>query len=154
MSSESFTFVTTAIQVAFISIGLIGSLITIIIFLRKTFRNNSISTYCISKALFESLIIFELINDIGYLNNNTYLIHQSEAGCKLFSMISMFITSITPFIMVAFSVDKLLSMRTNSMQILKKKWFQWSLVSISHSAIYLLSDFIKMFRSISWLFCM
>jgi hypothetical protein len=34
-----------------------------------------------------------------------------------------------PWIMVALAVDKLLCMRVNSIAILKKKWFQWSVVA-------------------------
>ena len=139
-SEESFTFVTTSIQVVLIPIGFIGNIFTIMIFLRKTFRNNSISTYCISLAIVECLAIFEFVNDIGYFTSKIKLNDQSDAGCKFFSMNATLIASIPPFIMVAFSVDKLLNMRTNSMQILKKKWFQWSLVAaivLFHIALYI-----------------
>jgi hypothetical protein len=140
MSSASFTLATTITEITIIAIGFIGNLLTIIIFLRKTFRNNSISTYCISLAAVECLAIFQMINDIGYIANNAYIINQTELGCKFFSMNGMLITIIPPYIMVAFSIDKLLSMRTNSIAIIKKKWFQWSIVAaivIFNTALYI-----------------
>ena len=59
MSSADLKFeiAINAIEVAVISIGLIGNLLTIIVFLRKTFRNNSISTYCRALAVVECLTL-------------------------------------------------------------------------------------------------
>ena len=129
MSDESFTFATTAIEAVVIAIGMIGSLLSIIVFSRKTFRNNSISTYCISLSFVEWLTLFELISDIFYLRYNVYLYNESFVFCKISYSVSIFLNSIQPWIMVAFSIDKLLSMRTRSIPILKKKWFQWSIIA-------------------------
>ena len=140
MSNASITLATTITEMAIIAIGFIGNIITIIIFLRKPFRNNSISTYCISLAFVECLAIFQIFNDMGYLAKNLFLIDQSETGCKIFSMSGLFSTTIPPYIMVVFSVDKLLSMRTRSIEILKKKWFQWSIVAaiaLFHIVLYI-----------------
>ena len=76
-SDESFIFALTIIEVAVIAIGIIGNVISIIVFSRKTFRNNSISTYCIALAILECLTLFEFINDIFYLRYNAYLFDQS-----------------------------------------------------------------------------
>lgn len=131
MSSADLKFeiAINAIEVAVISIGLVGNLLTIIVFLRKTFRNNSISTYCISLAIVESFTLIQLIDDIRYLRYNVNLSNQIEVFCKLLYTNGMLLTSIPPWIMVAFSLDKLLSMRTRQIAILKKKWFQLSLVA-------------------------
>ena len=140
MSEEIFSFATTITQVSIIGIGLIGNLLSIIVFLRNTIRNNSISTYCISLAIVECLTLFQLINDIFYLTSNDYLINKSEAYCKLIYITATLLSSIQPWIMVAFSVDKLLSMRTRSIPILKKKWFHWSIITgivLFHIAFYI-----------------
>ena len=129
MSSVSFTVVTASIEMTIIAIGFIGNLLTIIIFLRKPFRNYSISTYCISLAIFESLATFQIFNDIGYLAQNVYLSDQSEVACKIIGIIGLLMSSIPAYIMIAFSVDKLLGMRIKLIPILKKKWFQWSIVT-------------------------
>ena len=140
MSDEYFTFATTAIEAAFIAIGLIGNLLSIIVFSRKTFRNNSISTYCIALSIVECLTLVQFINDISYLKYKVYLMNQSEVFCKIVYTNSISTSSIQPWIIVVFSVDKLLSMRTRSIDILKKKWFQWSLVAaifLFHIAFYI-----------------
>ena len=140
MSSVSFTFAITIAEMAMIAIGFIGNLVTIIIFLRKTFRKNSISTYCIFLAFLQCLAIVQIFNDINYLSQNVYLVDQSELGCKWISMNGLLLCTIPPYIMVAFSVDKLLSMRTRSITLLKKKWFQWSIVALIvlfHISLYI-----------------
>ena len=140
MSQASFDFITTAVETALLGIGLIGNLMTITIFLRKTFRNNSISTYCIALAIVELLNSTRFISDIYSLAYNVTLPDLSESLCKFFFSIAVFLSGYQPWIMVAFSVDKLLCMRTNTISILKKKWFQWSIVAgiiLFHTALYM-----------------
>ena len=51
-----------------------------------------------------------------------------------------FLSGFRPWIMVAFSLDKLLCMRAKTILILKKKWFQWSIVAgiiLINTAIYI-----------------
>ena len=129
MSTATFTFTMNTITVIAIGIGFIGHVISIKVFLRKPFRKNSISTYCISLAIVEclSLVKFAQVLTIIAFNINN-LNDLSEELCKSLPYIITLLTSIQPFIMVAFSVDKLLSMRTRSLSIIKKKWFQWSVV--------------------------
>ena len=140
MSEASFTFVITSIEVALIGIGLIGNLLTIIIFSKKTFRSNSISTYCIALSVVELMTLTQFITDIYSLAYNIILSDQSDSFCKLFYSLPTFFSGIQPWVMVAFAVDKLICMRANSMSILKKKWFQWSVVAgivIINTAIYI-----------------
>ena len=60
---------------------------------------------------------------------NINLPDQSDSLCKLIFSIPIYLSNIYPWIMVAFSVDKLLGMRVNSIAIVKKRWFQWSIVA-------------------------
>ena len=129
MSTASFTFAMNITQAIIISIGLIGNLISIIIFWRKTFRNNSISTYCIALSINELFYLFKFIDNIGILAFNASPADQSDAYCKIYNYILIVRGSVQPCIMVAFSIDKLLSMRMSSIPILKKKWFQLSVVA-------------------------
>ena len=140
MSDASFSFATTTIEAAIIAMGLIGNVLCIIVFSRKTFRNNSISTYCRALAIVECLTFGQFITDIFSLAYNMYLADQSDALCKITYSIGICLSSIQPWITVAFSVDKLLSMRTRQIAILKKKWFQWSVVAgivLFHIAFYI-----------------
>ena len=140
MSEASFLFTTLVVEAVLLSIGMIGNVLSIVIFLRKTFRNNSISTYCIALSLSEILAFTQLISDIYFLAYNVFLADQSDSLCKFFYTVPTFLGGIQPWIMVAFAVDKLLCMRVNSMSILKKKWFQWSVVAaivLFHMALYI-----------------
>ena len=129
MSDTVFGFAMTTIEAVTLGLGLIGNILSIIIFSRKTFRNNSISTYCIALALCELWNLLVFIIDIYTLTQNKFLYDQSDSLCKLTYGIITYTASIQPWIMVAFSLDKLLSMRVSSIAILKKKWFQWSVVA-------------------------
>ena len=140
MSEAYFLFATAAIETAVVAIGIIGNVMSIIVFSRKTFRNNSISTYCIALAMVEFFTLVQLITDVYYLAYKKYLPNESDTFCKLLFSIGTYLGSIQPWILVAFSVDKLLSMRTRSIDLLKKKWFQWSIVAaivLLHLAIYI-----------------
>ena len=129
MSSASFTFgINTAIATT-IAIGLVGNITSIIIFSRKTFRNNSISTYCLALSINELLSIFRFAMSISNIAFNVILADQSDTLCKVINYIPGAYSGIQPCLLVAFSIDKLLSMRMSSNAILRKKWFQWSVVA-------------------------
>jgi hypothetical protein len=125
-TAEDFSFAMNFIQAIVIAIGLIGNIISIIVFSRKTFRNNSISTYCIGIAIFESLSISELFTNIFHLIYNLKAADQNDTNCKFINYIPTLMSTIQACLLVAFSVDKLLSMK--SVQIIKKRWFQLSVV--------------------------
>ena len=60
--------------------------------------------------------------------------------CKIIHTVVVYISAIPPWIMIAFSIDKLLSMRTNSIAIIKKKWFQCSVIAgiaLLHIGLYM-----------------
>ena len=127
MNSDSNTTV-IASKVLIISLGILGNIISFIIFSRKTFRNNSISTYCRALAVADFFIIVELINNIFNYINKTKIYNINELTCKLFYYLSMQYTSIPPWILVAFSIDKMLNMKTSPPSIIKSKVFQWCVV--------------------------
>ena len=117
----TFTFVVNVVEATCIAIGMIGNFICILIFSRKTFRNNSISTYCIALGLIESLSVFEFIDAIGILKDKVNLSDQSDTNCKLIYYMDILLSGCQAWIMVSFGVDKLLNMRTSSTPIIKKK---------------------------------
>ena len=140
MSSENFVIANTAVEVAVIAIGLIGNLLSIIVFTRKTFRNNSISTYCIALAISECLSLIQFINIVYYFKYSAYLMDLNDTFCSIENYAVILVSAIPSFIMIAFSVDKLISMRTKSIAMLKKKWFQWSVVAaivLFHIGLYI-----------------
>ena len=129
MTDASFTFVMTTIEATIIGIGLFGNVLSIIIFSKRAFRTNSISTYCIALAICELGTIVEFIPDVYTLAQNKILYDQTDPICKFYYSANTWLSSIQPWIIVVFSLDKLLTMRVHSPAILKKKWFQWSIVT-------------------------
>lgn len=71
----------------------------------------------------------QLITDISILTTNTAPLNMSDGLCKTVMYLSLEMSSIPGWILVAFSVDKTLSMRKKPIVILKKKSFQWSVVA-------------------------
>jgi hypothetical protein len=137
--SDFFTELNVA-RIAVLSFGIVGNIISFIVFSRKTFSNNSISTYCRSLAVFDCLTIIQLIKDIFTISNPyDYLENWNDVSCKLFFYLSMQYSAIPGWILVAFSIDKMLNMRTSAPIIIKSKLFQWSVVAgivIFHLLLY------------------
>ena len=140
-STATFTYTINTISAITVAIGIIGHIVSVMVFLRKPFRNNSISTYCISLAIVECLALAKLAQNIAIIAYNVNSLNdQSEELCKLIPYFLILLSAIQPFIMVAFSLDKLLSMRTRPFPILKKRWFQLSIVAgivIFNAALYI-----------------
>lgn len=116
-------------RIAFISAGFIGNVVTFCVFSRATFAKNSISTYCRALAIFDCFTLFQLVVDVGLLFFNVLLPFQSSAMCKIYYYSSLGFSTISGWILVAFSFDKLLSVRRAQVALLKRVWFQWSLVA-------------------------
>lgn len=123
-----------------IGIGFIGNVISFLIFSRKTFRKNSISTYCRALAIFDMLIVYQLVIDLASLDN-VYLPYLNDSLCKFYYFATVVVTTVPGWILVTFSLDKTLSMRRNNkIVVLKKKWFQWlvvTLIALINLLIYL-----------------
>ena len=119
----------TICRLTLTSMGVAGNIMSFIIFSRKTFRNNSISTYCRALAVLDCLILIQFIADVYSFINLTAFYNMNDTSCKLFYYFSILYTSIPGWILVAFSVDKMLNMRTSSPSIIKSKFFQWLVVA-------------------------
>jgi hypothetical protein len=136
---STFDFSIAVTRTIVILIGIIGSIISFIVFSRKTFRNNSISTYSRALAVIDCLTLIQLVQDMYRLTLTQMFYNQSDFTCKIFYYFWMEYTSIPGWILVAFSIDKMLNMRTSSPKILKSKLFQWSVVTfivVFHIFIY------------------
>lgn len=128
--SNTLYFSLTVIEIAVISVGIIGNILSFIVFSRKKFQKNSISTYCRALAVFECLGIIQLIHDVyRFIDEKTFFYDLSDFNCKIFFYLWMEYMSIPGWILVAFSIDKMLNMRVSKLNILKSKLFQWSVVA-------------------------
>lgn len=74
LKKSEFKTVMIYCRITVISLELLGNIISFMVFSRKTFRNNSISTYFRALAVFDCLTIIQLIKDVYKLiNNNLFL---------------------------------------------------------------------------------
>ena len=104
LSDPPFENAMTVIETIIIGIGVIGNILNIIVFLRKTFRSNSISTYCIALSIFELFTLTKFVLNIYWLAYNRNLPDESDSLCKFFYTAPTFLSGIQPWIMVAFSI--------------------------------------------------
>ena len=112
-------------------LGIIGNLISFIIFCRPVFRKNSISVYSCALALFDSfLAINQFYIDI-YLSLDFFPPEHSDIVCKIYYYITTAFSGIPAWILVAFSIDKILSMRkSRRFEFIKKRAFQYGLIAV------------------------
>ena len=114
-------------------------ILTFIVFSRPVFAKNSISTYCRALAVFESLTVYQLVADIIFVFYKDFIPQSSDLGCKLVNYFGMLNGSIPGWILIAFSVDKVLSMK-NRAKFIKKRSFQYAVISgivIFHLLLYI-----------------
>ena len=129
-STADFDNVMRYVKIVMVSIGLAGNIITFIVFSRKAFMKNSIRTYCRALAVSQCLTLIQLITDVNYLVNKTTLLNINDGWCKAVMYIQTENNAIPGWILVAFSVDKTLSMRRIQISILRNKWFQRLVIAI------------------------
>ena len=113
MSEENKTFNSTMniVTEAVVLIGLIGHVITFLIFSRSKFRTNSIGIYCRALAIFDSNILCYAVMNLIEILNGYSTAFSSEIACKVYAYTLYALGSISGWIIIAFSVDKLLSLR-------------------------------------------
>ena len=116
------------VQAIVLGIGIVGHVISIIVFSRKTFRKNSISTYLCALSVFYCFNLPQVINFILLKGFNYNFPALNDAICKFWNYLPEIYSSVPAWILVAFSLDKYLSIRISSKTILNKKWFQLVIV--------------------------
>ena len=89
--------------------GVVGNLISALIFSRKTFRNNSIGIYCRTLALVEMLLTsLQLINQSFTLFATSDVFATVSAPCKIILYSNTGVVAISAWMTVVLSIDKLL----------------------------------------------
>ena len=137
---SDFSFGMDITRITVIAIGFFGNVISFAIFSRKRFQKNSISTYCQALALIDCFTIAEILDTFYLLLYKLEFNNTSDEACKALSYIPPIYNSIPVWILVAFSLDKLLNMRRKTINLLQKKWFQWSLIAgivLFHLILYI-----------------
>ena len=111
-------------------LAIIGSVFTYVIFFKKVFRKNTIGFYCRSLAFCDLFIIYNLIVGIAQIvMNNFTLVENNNWLCRTISYISPVFSSMSGWILVAFSLDQLINVSmTKRFAFFKKRWFQYSVL--------------------------
>jgi hypothetical protein len=110
MSFQKTIDILNKVRFGVISVGLIGNFITFAIFSRKSFQKNSINVYCRALALVDSIILlFQFVGDVNLIFYNLNLYWNSNALCKISTYVFVALPPVSGWIIVAFSLDKLIS---------------------------------------------
>lgn len=117
-------------SISLISFGILGNLFSVLIFQRPTFKNNSISTYCQALAFSELYTILAVIKQIHMVVYHYEIMSLSDLHCKFFYYATACFNGLSGWIIAVYSVDKLLNMKRTRLTIIKKKSFQWTVISL------------------------
>ena len=121
---DSNTRIVSGVRFGVILVGLLGNMITFIIFSRPVFQKNSISIYCRALAVFESFTIVHLVYEYGIAFSSYFLGNYSDITCIIYNYANSAFGPIPGWILIALSIDKLLNMKNIGNSLIKKRWFQ------------------------------
>ena len=126
--------VVSGIRIALLSVnilGIIGNIISFIVYCRSVFRKNSISVYCCALAIFDCFTINELYMDINMVFFDYFPPFYSDLSCKMYYYVITAFSGIPAWILVSFSMDKMLSMKnSNRFKFIKKRSFQLGIIAV------------------------
>ena len=120
---------------------IIGSLLSFLIFSRKAFERSTIGIYCKSVAIYDLFVIFNLsVGIASILMKSRSLILEIEVVCKITSFLLSTFSPMSAWILVAFSLDQLITVSlTKRFLFFKKQPFQYTILIglfIFHCLIY------------------
>lgn len=140
MDTSTYSRILAGVRIALVLIGLIGNVITFIIFSRPVFEKNSISVYCRALVIADSFTFVNLIYDIGIAFFDINFVDHSDFACVLINYTGMIFGALNGWILITFSIDKLLNMKSIGNSLIKKRWFQYAVIIslfIFHVLLYL-----------------
>jgi hypothetical protein len=143
---NNYTQITITISTVIISMGLLGNVVSFLIFSRKAFSKSSINIYCRALAIFDS---FMFVNVIFYIA--IWYMKKMEGyfkiACKINYFFSVGVSPVSGWILVIFSIDQLINVSasaTSKFKIISERKFQiWVILvlSVFHIALYLFVPF-------------
>lgn len=107
----NFTFKKSIITEIIAWIGMIGNIISFIVFSRKTFEKNAVSIYCRALAIFDMSIALSAVFDMFLIVYDYFIYNYSDGICAFYGYGYYAILSMSGWILVAFSVDRSLSLK-------------------------------------------
>ena len=109
--NSTFNIILYSAILTVVLIGLVGNILTFLVFSRKKFQKNSISVYCRALAIFDSFIVYIAVVQVYFIFYSTFLAMLSDSMCKLYFFVTLPFSSIPGWILIAFSIDKILNLR-------------------------------------------
>lgn len=103
-----FTIITSVV----ICIGLIGNVLSFVVFSRRTFNKLSLSVYGRALSIFDSFMVSNLIFQIGTVYMTNTLLDSSSIACKISNYISVGVSPVSGWILVVLSIDQLINVST------------------------------------------
>jgi hypothetical protein len=118
------------LKLPIIFFGLVGNFLSFLVFSRKKFSKYSISVYFRAMAIAESFVVYQFVYDIIYYFYGIKLGAVSNFWCKIHYYVPIGIMRISPWILAAFSIDKMIHAlgKRQRFPLIQKKNFQVAVV--------------------------
>jgi hypothetical protein len=115
-----------------ILIGLIGQLLSFLVFSRKKFTKCSISVYFRALAIADCFTVYRFVYDIFSYFYDIKISTQSNFMCKMSYFIVTGLSPISVWILAAFSIDKMIHAlgKSKKFAFIEKKSFQYATVLV------------------------
>lgn len=124
-------------SIVLLSVGIIGNIISVVIYLRKKFRNQSIGIYLAVLSIFNIFAVASLLNDMY-----SFEWSRTTAYCKYYAYLHYINLQYCSWILVINSMDHLLSIvmaiRLNN-KIFKTKKFQFLVLFVCLLILFLIN---------------
>jgi hypothetical protein len=110
-------------------LGLVGNSLSFLVFSRKAFAKQSIGVYCRAVSFWNLFLLLQFDIDIANLSSNQYFHNQIRILCKFNVYFNTGLSPISVWVLLAFSVDKMINvLNTNSLGFIKKLNFQLAVI--------------------------
>lgn len=139
---EEIELALSKVQMVIILIGLVGNVFSFVVYSKKVFANNSIGVYCRAMAIFDSLTLVQIFIDLFFIFFTPGSSLLASITCKLNHYLIVSFSSISGWILVAFSLDKMACItQRRRFNLIKRKCFQLTtlcVISVSHFILYII----------------
>jgi hypothetical protein len=145
--------ITVSITNGEIIIGLIGNVLSFLVFSRKAFAKSSINIYCRALAIFDCFMIAYTVFTVGTQYVTTYSVNKYSIACKIMYFFTTTLSPISGWIVVAFSIDQAICVaNTQKFQFTKKRSFQIGVcifLAVFHLCIYIATPILLELKNVT-----
>jgi hypothetical protein len=111
--------------------GILGSVVTFLIYSRKVFAKSSFRIYFKSLSFFDMFVGFYVGSSLASLILDHDLINESDAVCKLFYFVTVGTSPNPGWVLVLYSIDQLIRVSMSKrFTFIKKRAFQFKIMGV------------------------